>query len=100
MRRFYMVSGILLILHTIDFAVAAPMPVQKRPQVDVNVVHMLGKRGGGLGKLNELLDEYFGDLEDHFAAEPPSSSSPPGPADGWTDLKQPLSSIPEEPSLM
>jgi hypothetical protein len=63
---------------------------------------MLGKRGD---ELNELWLKLFGDSKDHFAkpgessAARPSSSSPPsGPADGWTDITQPLPSIPEEPS--
>jgi hypothetical protein len=55
--------------------------------------------------LNELWLHIFGDPGDHFAkpessspARPPSSLPPSGPADGWTDVKQPLPSIPEEPS--
>jgi hypothetical protein len=109
MRRYYIVSGILLILPIIDFAVAAPVLVQEKRQAGVDVVHipedaitMLGKRGD---ELNELWLKLFGHPEDHFAkpeessAARPSSSSPPsGPADGWTDVKQPLPSIPEEPS--
>jgi hypothetical protein len=55
---------------------------------------------------NELWLKLFGHPESHFFGKPeessaarPSSSSPPSePADGWTDLKQPLSPIPEEPS--
>jgi hypothetical protein len=110
MRRYYAVSGILLILPIIDFALAAPVLVPEKRQkgTGVNVVHtedattMLGKRGD---ELNELWLKLFGDSEDHFAkpeessAARPSSSSPPsGPADGWTDITQPLPSIPEEPS--
>jgi hypothetical protein len=56
--------------------------------------------------LNELWLNLFGHPESHFfanteessAAGPSSSSPPSGPADGWTGLKQPLPSIPEEPS--
>jgi hypothetical protein len=115
MRRYYIVSGILLILHIIDFAVAAPALVKEKRQAGVDVAPipedvttMLGKR---VDELNELLLQLFGVPEDHFAkledfAKPesssaahPSSSSPPsGPADGWTNVKQPLPSIPEEPS--
>ncbi|KAN0105715.1 hypothetical protein V8E52_010771 [Russula decolorans] len=57
-------------------------------------------------RLNALLLKLFGQPKGHFFAKPeessaarPSSSSPPsGPTDGWTDVEQPLPSIPEEPS--
>ena len=49
--------------------------------------------------LDELWLHIFGDPGDHFAKPESSSSSLPSrPADGWTDVKQPLSPIPEEPS--
>jgi hypothetical protein len=109
MRRCYIVSGILLILPIIDFAVAAPVLVQEKRQAGVDVAPipedattMLGKR---VDELDELLLVLFGVPEDHIAkpesssAAHLSSSSPPsGPADGWTNVKQPLPSIPEEPS--
>jgi hypothetical protein len=74
MRR-YVVSGILLILPIIFFAVAAPVPpVQKKSQADVvDVVHivredapipMLEKRGDPLDKMKFVLDEV------HFAKPP------------------------------
>jgi hypothetical protein len=110
MRRYYIVSGILLILPIIDFAVAAPTLLQEKRQAGADVVHipkdaitMLGKRGD---ESTELLLKLLrlGPSRDHFAkpessAAHPSSSSPQlAPADGWTDLTQPLSPIPEEPS--
>ncbi|KAN0115599.1 hypothetical protein V8E52_006718 [Russula decolorans] len=52
MRRYDIVSGILLILSVIDFALAAPLLVQENHQACVDVVHIpkdvitvLGKRG-------------------------------------------------------
>ena len=107
MRRYYIVSGILLILPIINFAVAAPVPVQEKLQTDVDVVHpedaitMLGKRVDD-GELNELVIELFGHLpkpEESSAASQSSSSRLLQPADGWTDVKRPLPSIPEDSPL-
>jgi hypothetical protein len=95
MRWYYIVSGIFFIIPIIDFAFAAPVLVQETHQGGVDVVYipedamtMLGKRGEEFDKSAVTL---FGVLEDH-------SAKPEEPADGWTDLKQPLPSIPEEPS--
>jgi hypothetical protein len=118
MRRYYIVSGIFLILHIIDFAVGAPVIIQEKHRAGVDVVHilgnaitMLGKRGSEFGELNELWPDLFRDPEDHFlrpedftkpkespAARPSSSSPPSGPADGRMDFKPPLPSIPKETS--
>jgi hypothetical protein len=66
MRWCDIVSGILLILSIIDFALAAPISVQvqEKRQACVNVVHIpndlmtvLGKRGNE--ELEKLLEEYF-----------------------------------------
>jgi hypothetical protein len=53
MRRYDIVSGILLILSIIDFALAAPVLVQEKRQAGVDVVHVpkdlvtvLWERGG------------------------------------------------------
>ena len=111
MRRYYIISRVLLILPIIDFAVAAPTLVQEKRRAGVNAVHlvpgdaitMLGKRGG---EFNELWLKYLSHWENHFAdpepsaIRPPSSLPPSEPADGWTNLKQPLPSIPEEPSTV
>ena len=107
MRRYYIVSGILLTLPIISFAVAAPVLVQEKHQAVVDVVHipedvitMLGKRGD---ELDELLLTFIGVPEDHFpkpessSAARPSLSSPPSAPAGSTDVKQSLPSIPEEP---
>jgi hypothetical protein len=106
MRRYDIVSGILLILSVIDFALAAPLLVQENHQACVDVVHIpkdvitvLGKRGDE--ELEKLLEEerpFFAKPESSSATRPSSSSPPSGPADGWADVKQPLPSIPEEPS--
>ena len=64
MRRYDIVTGILLILSVIDFAFAAPVLVQEKRQASVDVVNtprdaitVLGKRGNA--ELEKLLDEYF-----------------------------------------
>ena len=113
MRRYYITSGILLILAIIDFTVAAPVLVQEKRQVDVNVVQLpedvttmlgsLGKRGDEFLKFINIPEDRFANLED-FAANPqgwgPSATRPPsGPADGSASVKQP-SSTPEEPSTV
>jgi hypothetical protein len=97
MRRDYIVSGILLVLLIINFAVAAPVLVQEKHQAVVDLVHvpedaiaMLGKRGD---EFDELLLTLFGVPEESSSAARPSA-----PAGGWMDVKQPLPSIPEEPS--
>ena len=99
MRRYYIVSGIILILPIINFAVAAPVPVQEKLQADVDVVHpedsmtMLGKR---VDELSELWITLFGHLPNPGES---SGSRLLQPADGWTDVKRPLPSIPEESPL-
>ncbi|KAF8502896.1 hypothetical protein F5888DRAFT_1667911, partial [Russula emetica] len=45
---------------------------------------------------NELWLKLFGHPESHFPPNPEELSA--GPTNGWTDLTQPLSPIPEEPS--
>ena len=106
MRRYYIVSGILLI---IPIALAAPVLVQEKRQVGVDVVHipghtitMLGKRFDdpddiGLKYLSKFAD-YFTKPEESEAARPLSSSPPSGPDHGRTDAEQPLPSNPENPS--
>lgn len=108
MRRYYMVSGILLILSTIDFVVAAPVLVQEKRQAGFDVaqipedaaITMLGKRGDDLDNFFLVYEDYFAKPEESSAARPSSSSPPSGPDHGWMDVKQPLPSIPEEQSTM
>ena len=105
MRRYYIFSGILLI---VPIVLAAPVLVQEKRQAGVDVLHipkdvttMLGKRGA---HLDEAWLEYLDHFDNHFAlpdesaAAHPSSSSPPsGPDHGWTDVERPPSSVPEKP---
>jgi len=108
MRRSYVVSGILLILHTFDFAVAAPVLAHEKPQAGVDMVHIskdaittLGKRGG---EMDDLLFIISGGAKDRYIS-PEESLVAKGRlahADGGTDVKQSaqplrLPPIPEEP---
>jgi hypothetical protein len=101
MRRYNIVSGILLILSIIDFALAAPVLVQEKRQAWVNVVHIpkdvitvLGKRWDE--DLKKLLREYFDNLgnpEESGNLESPatytsSSSAPSEPDHGSTSVVQ------------
>jgi hypothetical protein len=99
MRRYDIVSGILLILSIIDFALAAPVLVQEKRQACVDVVHIpravitvLGKRGPGdedLDKLPNLAKEFFETWKNPVEssdAHAPSSSAPPGPDPGSTNV--------------
>jgi hypothetical protein len=60
MRRYYIVSGIFLILPIIDFALAAPVLVQEKRQTGVDMVHIskdvitvLERRAGAGRKVRE-----------------------------------------------
>ena len=117
MRRYFIASGVLLVLPVVNFAIAAPVLVQETRQTGVDVVHMpegaitmLGERGE-LDDLEELLRMYEERLpkQAESSASHPSSSSPPPlpppapppappPDHGWADVGQPQPSIPEEPS--
>jgi hypothetical protein len=64
MRRCNIVSGILLILSIIDFALAAPVFVQEKRQTSIDVVHILKDVITVLGKredewLEKFVDDYF-----------------------------------------
>jgi hypothetical protein len=101
MRRYNIVSGILLILSFIDFALAAPVLVQEKRQAWVNLMHipkdviiMLGKRWDE--DLEKLWGEYFdnsGHLQESGNLESPatytsSSSAPSEPDHGSTSVVQ------------
>ena len=103
MRRYDIVSGILLILSFIDFALAAPVLVQEKRQAGVDVVHIprdvttvLEKRVGDGEGLEKLADDFFNtggkpvDSSDSHASSSsaPSSSAPPGPDHGSTNVVQ------------
>jgi hypothetical protein len=105
MRRYDIVTGILLILSTIDFTLAAPVLVQGN-QARVDVVHvpkdlttMLGKRLGE--ELEKLGEEYFttsGKAVDSSGTLSSSSSASLGPGHGPTSPNQ--ASLTANPPLM
>lgn len=89
MRRYDIVSGILLILSIIHFTLASPVLVKGKRQTRVDVLHRpkdvmttLGKRGWEPGELEKLVEDFFNtglkpiDSSDGHA---PPSSMPPGP---------------------
>ena len=100
MRPYDVVSGILLILSIIDFALAAPVLVQeKRAGIDAvhmipkDVITVLGKRmDEDLRELTELLDglvRMFGVKTEDSAGtvtHASSSSAPLGPGHGSTNV--------------
>jgi hypothetical protein len=88
MRRYDIVSGILLVLPFVDFALAAPVLVQEKQRQDV--ITVFGKRSG-LGETYDEIDkavkEYFENFGNPFEAtgvHATSSSSRPlaGPDHG------------------
>ncbi len=97
MRWYDAVSGILLVLSTIDFALAAPVPVQEKRQACVDVGHIphdvitvLGKRGSG-EDIEKLVEEFFGTWEkpiESSDAHASSSSALPVPDHGSTNVLQ------------
>jgi hypothetical protein len=101
MRRYDIISGILLILSIIDFALPAPVLVQEKRQERVDVVHIpkdvitvLGRRGRE-DELEKLWEGYFDNLvnlEESGNLESPSShsssSSPSEPDHGSTNVVQ------------
>jgi hypothetical protein len=113
MRRYGIVSGILLILSIITFALAAPVLVQEKCQACVDVVHIprdlitvLGERGGE--ELEKLAEEYLEKKppvpESSDVQESPSTA-PPGSAHASTNVVQapagnPASSIADPNPLM
>lgn len=119
MRLYDILSVILLILPTIEFAVAMPVPVQEKPQLPVGTVTpvdtmtMLRNRGDefDMEELSKLILSYgqnpdslhenpFKRPKKSSAARPSSSSPSPSlppskPLHLLTNAKQPLPSIPE-----
>jgi hypothetical protein len=96
MRQYDVVSGIFLILSIIDFALAAPVLVQEKYQACVEVVHIpkdvitvFGKRGNE--EIEKLLEGNFnamGKPLESSDAHVSSSSAPPGPDHGSTNVAQ------------
>ena len=119
MRRYHVVSGILLVLPIINFAVAAPALLPEKRQAGVDVAHipedavtMLGKRVGTeefdklfLQKLNKLsfLDDELPEPE-ALAAKPkpdpkPSNQGPSNPGSSNPGPSNPESSNPGPSNL-
>jgi hypothetical protein len=71
MRLYYIVSGILLILPIIDFAVAAPELIQEKLQARVDVVHIPEEAMAMLERPEEL----------------PAAHPTPGPAYEQTNVE-------------
>ena len=100
MRRYDIVSGILLILSIIDFALPAPVLVQEKRQERVDVVHIpkdvitvLGKRWEE--DLEKLGEEY---LKTGGKPVESSSSAPLGPDHGSTNIAQLPAPSPASPT--
>jgi hypothetical protein len=103
--RFYTVPGILLIVAIVDFAIAAPVLVQEKPQAYADIadipkypVNVLGRQmddieevGGG------YIKTWFEKPEESSAARPSSSSPLLGSVDGGVGVKQLQPSYPEGP---
>jgi hypothetical protein len=96
MRRYDTISGILLILSIIDFAVAAPVLVQEKCQPGVDAVYipedaitMLGKRGDELVKFFLAHEDHFAKPEVSSAARPSTSFPPSGSNRAQMGVKQP-----------
>ncbi|KAF8490543.1 hypothetical protein F5888DRAFT_1909909 [Russula emetica] len=103
----YMVFGILLIVPTVDFALAAPVLVQEKRQACADManipecpVTVLGKRGEIEEVGGKYIENWFAKPEGESAALP-SSSSPPSESDhGQVDVNQRLPSVSEGWSLV
>lgn len=101
--RFYIVSGILLIIPIVDLALAAPVLVKEKRQTRANIadipeypVTVLEKRVGD--EIEEVgvkyIENYFAKPEESLATNPSSSSPSSGLEHGWVDVKHPQPSVP------
>jgi hypothetical protein len=105
----YIVFGILLIVPTVDFALAAPVLVQEKRQLEAcadmaNIpecpVTVLGKRGEIEEVGGKYIENWFAKPEESSAALPSSSSPPSESNHGQVDVNQPLPSVSEGWSLV
>lgn len=97
MRRYDIVFGILLILSTISFAIAAPVLVQEKRQAWINVEHIVPRgvitvleKRGLLEEIGKLV-KYFktlGQTTDESAAQASSSSASLGIDHDSTNVAQ------------
>ena len=98
MRRYYIISGILLI---VPITLTAPVLVQEKREAGADAVHIPEGVTAMLGKRGDDLDNLFLVYEDHFTApeksvaKPSSSSLPLGPDNEWTEVEKPLPTNPE-----
>ena len=123
MLQYYIVSGILLVLHITDFAAAAPALVAEKRQAGVDVVHvpedtitMLGKRVpmgdelkayklflSKLEKASSSFDGHLAGPEAHTAKPSPnprpSNQGPPnlGPSNPGSSNPGPFNTGPSNP---
>jgi hypothetical protein len=106
MMRLYLVSGILLIVPIVNFAIAAPVLVQEKLQARVDMVgppeymgSVLGKRGRMWGEIEEVGGEYiekwFAPPEKASAAHGSSISAPPPEPPPSADTHGSSISVPE-----
>ncbi|KAI0276450.1 hypothetical protein BGY98DRAFT_704997 [Russula aff. rugulosa BPL654] len=93
MRRYNIVSGILLILPIIDFALAAPLLVREKSRAYVDVAHIpedmvtvLGERGEEIEKLAEGYLKTLGNPVDSSGAHASSSLAPSEPDHQLTNV--------------
>ena len=95
MRRYNIVSGILLILSIIGFALASPVLVQEKRQARVDVVHKdvitVSEKRGGTEDMEKLAEEFsnkwgkpIGSSDAHSSTSSPS----PVPDRGSTNVGQ------------
>ena len=97
MRRYGILTGILLILSTADFALAAPVSVEEKREAHVDVLNIPKSMTTVSGKrwvedLEKLGEEYFktsGKTIDSSGTHSPSSPAPSGPDHGSTVVQPP-----------
>jgi hypothetical protein len=108
MHQHYIVSGTFLILSIIDFALVAPVLVQEKHQASVDVVHVpedlvtvLWEQGEDkefvevmklvewLHKENKAWNEHLEFYPKSSVTHALSSTAPPGPDHGSTNILQP-----------
>jgi hypothetical protein len=93
MRRYDILFGIVLIFSIIDFALAAPVPVQEKPRLYVDVVdtskdvRTVLRRGVGGDELEGLF-KTFGNPIESSDTHASSGSAPPVPDHGPTNVAQ------------
>lgn len=88
--RLYIVSGILLIVPIVGFALAAPVLVQEKREEYTDIasipeypVTVFGKRAGEIEEAGvQYISDWFGQQGEKAATHPSSSSTPPSITEG------------------